>query len=72
MFPEHRELISQLRQSDTHFRRLFDQHNELDHKIKNLESGNDPGADFEVDKLKKEKLKLKDSIYAVIKKSKAA
>ena len=33
MFPEFRELITQLKTSDRHFLRLFDQHNELDQKI---------------------------------------
>ena len=37
MFPEYRDLISQLKASDLHFRHLFDQHNELDKKIRNLE-----------------------------------
>ena len=36
MFPEYRDLISQLKQSDKRFARLFDEHNELDEKIANL------------------------------------
>lgn len=63
MFPEHRELIAQLRQNDPHFKRLFDQHNELDHRIKNFEGS----AKENLGKLKKEKLALKDDIYQVIK-----
>ena len=34
MFPEYRDLISKLKQEDSHFARLFDEHNELDDKIK--------------------------------------
>lgn len=68
MFPEHRELIAQLRQNDTHFKRLFDQHNAIDHKIINMENGSESGSSFDLDKLKKEKLVLKDSIYAIIRK----
>ena len=37
MFPEYRDLIAKLRQTDHHFRALFEQHNELDHKIVRLE-----------------------------------
>jgi uncharacterized protein YdcH (DUF465 family) len=33
MFPEYRELITQLKHTDLHFTRLFDRHNELDQKI---------------------------------------
>ena len=39
MFPEYRELISKLKTADMHFARLFDQHNTLDQRIKNIEEG---------------------------------
>jgi len=38
MFPEYRDLISQLKTTDHHFTHLFDKHNTLDQKIKNLET----------------------------------
>ena len=38
MFPEYRDLITKLKGSDLHFTKLFDRHNELDQKIKNMES----------------------------------
>lgn len=69
MFPEYRDLISKLKQDDAHFARLFDEHNELDHKIARLE--NNPvtsGAD-EIDELKREKLHLKDQLYVILKKA---
>ena len=72
MFPEHRELIAQLRQSDSHFKKLFDQHNELDHRIKNLESSVASSSTDELSRLKKEKLTLKDDIYEVIKRKNGA
>ena len=37
MFPEYRNLISQLKQDDAHFSRIFDEHNKLDHEIIRLE-----------------------------------
>jgi uncharacterized protein len=33
MFPEFRDLISQLKHKDQHFTRLFDKHNALDQEI---------------------------------------
>jgi len=69
MLHEHREIIAELRQNDTHFLRVFDKHNELDHEIKNLE--NSHADEFLIDTKKKEKLKLKDEIYAMIVKYKA-
>jgi len=68
MFPEYRELISQLKHNDHHFTRLFDKHNELDQKIKNMEAHISPGTQEEIETLKKEKLLLKDQIYAILKK----
>lgn len=63
MFPEFRDLISSLKGHDHHFTRLFDKHNELDQKIKNMESHIEPGTPVEIEVLKKEKLALKDQIY---------
>lgn len=66
MFREHRELISQLRQNDRHFERLFDEHNALDHKIQNAESGIEHCSEVELENMKKQKLLLKDQIYAIL------
>ena len=44
MFPEYRGLITKLKTEDSHFARLFDKHNELDHKVKALESGVEHGG----------------------------
>lgn len=66
MFREHRDLIAQLRQSDRHFERLFDQHNALDHKIQNAESGVERCSDTELENMKKQKLLLKDQIYNIL------
>ncbi len=63
MLHEYRDIITKLKQEDAHFARLFDKHNALDNKLEN------EGAhltDLEAETLKKEKLALKDSIYAQI------
>jgi uncharacterized protein len=69
MFPEYRELITQLKTSDHHFSRLFDKHNELDQQIKNMESHIASGTPVEIENLKKEKLALKDELYTILKKA---
>lgn len=66
MFPEHRDLITKLKtENDLHFVKLFDEHNELDTEITNLE--NDPVASAsradEIETLKRKKLALKDELY---------
>jgi uncharacterized protein YdcH (DUF465 family) len=67
MFPEYRDVISRLKLEDTHFARLFDKHNELDHKIKAIEANIELGTVTEVENLKKEKLRLKDELYLILK-----
>ncbi|AWM79417.1 hypothetical protein DKL61_03090 [Gammaproteobacteria bacterium ESL0073] len=67
MFPEYRDLISQLKTEDARFAKLFEKHNDLDQKIKNLEANYASSND--IDTLKKEKLKLKDEIYVILKKN---
>lgn len=66
MFPEYRDLITQLKHKDLHFTHLFERHNEIDQKIKNLETNVEHGTDEEIEDLKKEKLNLKDQLYAIL------
>lgn len=72
MFPEYRDLITRLKTEDAHFTRLFDEHNELDQRIKNLEARIELGTDAEIETLKKEKLNLKDQLHAILKDAEAA
>ncbi|MBV8047126.1 MAG: DUF465 domain-containing protein [Paludibacterium sp.] len=66
MFREHRELISQLKQTDRHFERLFEEHNALDERIAQAEAGQAHLSEQEIETLKKRKLLLKDQIYAIL------
>ncbi|NLA50518.1 MAG: YdcH family protein [Alcaligenaceae bacterium] len=68
MFPEYRDLIAKLRQDNPHFEKVFNQHNELDHKIIRMEKHTATAiyADLDIDQLKKEKLALKDQIYDML------
>ena len=72
MFPEYRDLITQLKTTDAHFTRLFDEHNAVDQQILNMESRIEPATSEEIEVLKKEKLQLKDQIYVILKKTEAA
>lgn len=71
MFPEYRDLITQLKTTDHHFLRLFDQHNDLDQRIKRMETHIEPGTQVDIEKLKKEKLALKDQLYTILRKASA-
>ncbi|KXB29593.1 hypothetical protein AT959_16765 [Dechloromonas denitrificans] len=68
MFPEYRDLISELKTTDRYFQTLFDKHNTLDQRIKNMESRLEPGTPDEIEVLKKKKLSIKDELYALLQK----
>jgi hypothetical protein len=70
MLHEYRDIISVLKQDNAHFAKIFDKHNELDDKIKDYEEGRGHIEQFELEKMKKEKLKLKDEAYNMIIKKK--
>ena len=44
MFPEYRDLITQLKTTDSHFLNVYEKHNELDQRIRNMESGIEPAT----------------------------
>lgn len=72
MFPEYRDLITQLKHKDLHFTKLFERHNEIDQQIKNFEANLETASELAIETLKKEKLYLKDQIYAILVKASQA
>ncbi len=67
MFHEHREIVTELKTTNAHFKKVFDAHNDLHDQIEKVEEG---GVDHinpvEIEKMKKQKLKLKDEAHAMI------
>lgn len=72
MFHEHRDLITRLKNDDHHFRRLFDEHNALDERITRLDERIEVASDQEIERLKRQKLHLKDELYGIIRRHAAA
>ncbi|MGA1933756.1 YdcH family protein [Arcobacter sp. YIC-464] len=64
MFHEYRDLITELKQKNAHFHKLFDKHNDLDEEIMEMEKNH--ADQFDIEAKKKEKLKLKDDVYEMI------
>lgn len=69
MFPEYRDLISQLKTSDRHFLSVFNRHNEIDQQIKNMESKIEPATHQQIDELKRQKLALKDELHDILRRA---
>ena len=74
MFPEYRELITRLKAEGTNqrFLNLFEKHNDLDHKIAGMEKHDAGGVHAEIEVLKKEKLRIKDELYSLLRQEAAA
>jgi len=64
--PQHRERIHQLKMSNKHFEKLYDEYNELDHQILRMEEGFETPSDDYLDELKKKRLYLKDQLFNMI------
>jgi len=66
MLSEYKKEVSELKQKNAHFAKIFEKHNELDDRIKDAEDGITPLSDYELEQLKKEKLLLKDEALHMI------
>lgn len=66
--PEHRERIHELKTTDGHFARLFDEYHELDHEIHRIEQGVENTSDEYLEGLKYKRLNHKDQLLGIIRK----
>jgi len=66
MLHEYRDEISELKVQNAHFAKIFEKHNELDQKAKDADEGRLHLSDLEKEKIKKEKLLLKDEALKMI------
>ena len=64
--PEHKERIHQLKMSDKHFAKLYDEYNELDQQILRMEEGFETPSDEYLEEMKKKRLYLKDQLLSMI------
>ena len=66
-FPEHKDDIHRLKMNDAHFQVLMEKYEGLDKHIFRIEDGSEPSEDAYVEKLKKERLALKDEMLTILK-----
>jgi len=67
--PEHRDTIHRLKMDNHHFSRLFDDYHEVDHEIHRIETGVENTSDEYLEGRKKQRLHLKDELFAMIMKA---
>ncbi len=66
-FPEFEEKILLLKVENGHFKKLYDEYDELDHHIYRVESDVEPSTDEVANQLRIARLRLKDEIYRFLK-----
>jgi uncharacterized protein YdcH (DUF465 family) len=71
-FPEHAEAIHRLKTSNHHFAKLFDAYHKVNKDIRRIEENEEPVTDAAMEVLKKERLKLKDELGAMLRAHKEA
>lgn len=65
-FPEHKERIHDLKMSDMHFLRLFNEYHDVDKEVHHFESGAEATSDEHLETLKVKRLHLKDQLFGIL------
>ena len=66
-FPEYNDKIRELKMSDGHFKRLFEEYDELAHEMVRIQQEIETPSDEFVEGLKVKRLHLKDALYSMLK-----
>ncbi|TNE31614.1 MAG: DUF465 domain-containing protein [Alphaproteobacteria bacterium] len=70
--PEHKEAIHTLKTTDAHFKKLFDEYEDVTKEILRIEKEIEAASDERLENLKKTRLALKDEMLEIIVKTEAA
>ncbi|OUD12553.1 YdcH family protein [Thioflexithrix psekupsensis] len=62
-FPQYRDSIKNLCETDQHFQQMYQEYHELDEEILKIEQNVEPVSDVYAETLKKKRVHLKDQIY---------
>ncbi|MBK1717963.1 YdcH family protein [Thiocystis violacea] len=65
-FPDLEQKIANLRADNPEFAEIMDQYDGLDARVRSIEELGTPVADETIEDLKKERLLLKDTLYAML------
>lgn len=70
-FPEYNDAIHQLKTSNHHFAKLFDEYHRVNKDIRRIEENEEPVTDAALEDMKKARLKLKDELHNMLRAYKA-
>ena len=65
-FPEYREKLHELKEGNAHFRKLHDEYHVVNRSIHRGETNVEPMDDFHLEDLRKQRLRLKDEIFGML------
>jgi uncharacterized protein YdcH (DUF465 family) len=65
-FPEYRDRILELKETDTRFSELFDDYHKINYQVIRIEQGLETPSDFYTEDLKKKRLLRKDQLYRML------
>ena len=65
-FPEYHDRIHELKVSNTHFSRMFEEYHGVNREVRRIEEGVENTSDGYLEDLKKKRLLLKDKLYKMI------
>ena len=65
-FPEYREKIHNLKMTNDHFKKLFDDYHKLDKEVYRVGNNIEPRSDEAMEELKKQRLALKDELFQIL------
>ncbi len=66
-FPEYVDKIHDLKTNDNHFKRLFDEYDEINKEIQRIETGIEPTSDQILNELRLKRVHLKDDLFNMLK-----
>lgn len=70
-FPEYRDRIAELKAADPRFAHLYDDYHAVNDEVERIELQIETPSDMYTETLKKQRLHLKDEIYAILRKTRA-
>ena len=65
-FPEHVKKMHEMKTSNAHFQRLFDDYHEINRAVHRAETNIEPTDDLHMEEMRKQRLRLKDEIYGML------
>ncbi|TNC93014.1 YdcH family protein [Thalassolituus sp.] len=66
-FPDMSEKIREMKMTDRHFARLFEEYHDVDREVRKIEEDVTPAADETLDALRMKRVHLKDDLYSMLK-----